>query len=55
MNSQPDPPPDPLSELASVAVQLHEVYLTYTRAGFTDNQALYLVGKMVTASMGGQQ
>lgn len=54
MSDKPDPA-DPLSELAGVAVQLHEVYLTYTRAGFTEQQALYLVGKMVTASMGSQQ
>ncbi|MEO3856220.1 hypothetical protein [Acrocarpospora sp. B8E8] len=46
----PDPQ-DPLSALAAAAAQLHELFTTYVAAGFTETQALYLVGQMVAASM----
>lgn len=35
-------PRDPFSTLAEAAVQIHEMYLSYLRAGFTEGQALYL-------------
>lgn len=41
-------PNDPITDLAAMAVQLHELYESYLAAGFTEHQALYLVGRMVT-------
>lgn len=44
-------PTDPVSQLAEAATQMHEMFVSYVNAGFTDQQALYLVGQMVQASM----
>lgn len=44
-------PPDPLTELAKGAAQVHELFSSYVDAGFSENQALYLVGKMLAASI----
>lgn len=38
---------EPLSELAASAAQIHECYMEFQRAGFTEEQALYLVGRIV--------
>jgi hypothetical protein len=43
-------PPDPLTVLAEAAAQLHEMFISYVRAGFTEQQALYLVGQVIHAS-----
>jgi hypothetical protein len=51
MNDQPNAI-DPLTILAQMAVQLHELYLSYVAAGFSEAQALYLVGKLIEASTG---
>lgn len=32
------------TQLREGAIQTHEVFLEYVRAGFTEQQALYLVG-----------
>ena len=40
-------PNDPLTLLRQAAVQMHEMFKTYVEAGFTDHQALYLVGQMI--------
>jgi hypothetical protein len=46
-------PDDPITQLAEGAAQLHELFLAYVGAGFSENQALYLVGQMVTAALRG--
>jgi hypothetical protein len=48
----PDPT-DPITELAAGAAQLHEVYLAYLEAGFTDTQAFELVKALLVHSLGG--
>jgi hypothetical protein len=40
-------PEDPLTELAASAVQLHECFQAFQTAGFSEAQAMYLVGQMV--------
>jgi hypothetical protein len=40
-------PVDPLTELAKAAAQLHELFRAYVDAGFSEQQALYLVGKIM--------
>lgn len=46
---------DPLSALMIAATGMHEFFRSYVEAGFTENQALYLVGQMLTASLRGPQ
>jgi hypothetical protein len=43
------PPPDPMTQLAAVAVQMHEAYSSYVLAGFTEGQALTLVAAILAA------
>ena len=44
-------PPDPLTVLTEAAAQLHEMYASFVRAGFMPDQALALVGNLLTAIM----
>lgn len=37
-------PDDPFTELGQFAHQLHEMFLAMVEAGFTESQALYLMG-----------
>ncbi len=46
-------PEDPITQLAEGAASAHELFLAYVNAGFTENQALYLVAQMVTTAMRG--
>ncbi|GAA1888291.1 hypothetical protein GCM10009837_07670 [Streptomyces durmitorensis] len=46
----PDPE-DPITELAAGAAQLHEVYLAYLDAGFTNDQAFDLTKAVLIASI----
>ncbi len=46
------PDENPLTQLGEVAAQLHELYTTYVAAGFTEHQALYLIGQQVAAASG---
>lgn len=46
-------PDDPISALAASAVGAHELFVSLVGAGFTDNQALYLVGQIVAAGARG--
>lgn len=46
-----DGTPDPITELAAAAALHHELFLSYAAAGFTEPQALYLVGKIITAGI----
>jgi hypothetical protein len=42
---------DPMSVLAEGAAQIHEMFLSYQEAGFTEQQALYLVGCAIKAML----
>lgn len=42
--------PDPLTALGAAAQQLHEVFLSYVEAGFTESQALYLIAQILRGS-----
>jgi hypothetical protein len=44
-----------MTELAQAAAQLHELFTAYVDAGFTEQQALYLIGKLITASQQSEQ
>ena len=46
-------PEDPITQLAAAAVSLHELYESFAGAGFNENQALYLVGQALAASVRG--
>jgi hypothetical protein len=48
---EPPTPPDPITILGEAAAQLHELYCSYIGAGFTEQQALYLVGQIITATI----
>ena len=45
-------PTDPITELAVGAAQLHEVYLAYLEAGFTEHQSFELVKTLLATSLG---
>ena len=45
-------PNDPVSALAEGAANLHEMFLALLHAGFTEDQALYLVGQQIQAGSG---
>jgi hypothetical protein len=47
-------PQDPVSALAAAAAQAHELYVTLIGGGFSESQALYLVGQILAASTRGQ-
>jgi len=38
-----DMPANPFGQLAEAALAMHEVFTSYREAGFTEQQALYLV------------
>lgn len=46
-----DFPPDPVSALAASAASMHELFVAYLGAGFMRNEALYLIGLILTAGM----
>jgi hypothetical protein len=41
---------DDLTPLAEGAAQLHELFVEYVRAGFTEAQAMQLIVAMITAN-----
>jgi hypothetical protein len=43
--------PQDLTPLQAAAHELHEVYVAYVEAGFHPDQAMQLVGVIVTASL----
>jgi hypothetical protein len=45
---------DPITLLAAAAAQLHELYVSYVAAGFTEAQAFDLVKTLLAAGIGGQ-
>lgn len=44
-------PADPITELAAMAVQLHEAYTAYIEAGFAEAQAFELTKAILVAGM----
>lgn len=46
--NQPDGPRDPFGAMAEAAAAIHEVFLSYVAAGFTESQALYLTACALT-------
>jgi hypothetical protein len=42
-------PKDPLTGLLQGATVMHEIFRTYMAAGFTESQALYLIGVLTAA------
>jgi hypothetical protein len=44
-------PTDPFTELAASAVQLHELYLSWVDAGFTEAQAMELTNTTLGTSI----
>jgi hypothetical protein len=52
---QQTPPPDPITALTEAAASLHEMFLAYVKAGFTEQQALYLAGQILTAHVRGRK
>jgi hypothetical protein len=45
--------PDPITELAALAAQHHELYEAWLGAGFTDRQAIELLKVVLAAKEGG--
>jgi hypothetical protein len=43
-------PSDPVSALLAAATTAHELFATFVTSGFTEQQALYLVGQILAAS-----
>ena len=41
-------PPDPVTTLAAAAHEVRELFESFTQAGFTEGQALFLVAEIVT-------
>lgn len=44
-------PTDPITDMATSSVIMHELYLSYLAAGFTECQALYLASVFLRASI----
>lgn len=42
-------PADPISDLRAGAAQLHELFMSFVESGFSEGQALYLVGVLIAA------
>ena len=50
-----DQPVDPITVMASAAAEMHEMFLSYIKAGFSRKEALYLVGQYMTAAIAAGQ
>jgi hypothetical protein len=46
-------PADPLQGMVEAAVSMHAIFESYVAAGFTQQQAVYLVGVMLATTLGG--
>ncbi len=46
-------PTDPITQLGEAAAQSHELFTSYLNAGFSESQALYLVGQIITSAIRG--
>ena len=45
-------PPEPMTQLAEGAAQLHELLTAYVTAGFTRSEAMEIVIAIITAQIG---
>lgn len=55
MDNDPQPPAepaDPFTAMATMAASLHEMFVAWTNAGFTETQALYLTAQALTGGKG---
>lgn len=52
VNSHENPFADLEGDFVDLAVTGHEIYASYIRAGFSEKQAIYLVGCMATGNPG---
>ena len=48
-------PEDPMTLMAQGATELHEMFTSYIKAGFTRKEALYLVGQYMAAVIAAAQ
>lgn len=46
-------PEDPITQLAAAAAQVHELYVSYIQAGFSEGQAFELIKAILAAGVGG--
>jgi len=49
-----DIPKDPFTQLQESAASLHEYFMSLIAAGFTREEAKYLIGQMLAAHIGKQ-
>jgi hypothetical protein len=49
--TEPEGPADPVSSLAEGAAMAHELFLSYKKAGFSAEQALYIISRIITANI----
>lgn len=47
-------PSDPMTQLGTNAAQIHELYLAFVGAGFTDGQSITLVSAILSAGIHNQ-
>lgn len=47
-------PADPFGQLVEAGTAIHEMFRSYVVAGFTEPQALYLVGSLLAAQVRNQ-
>jgi len=45
----------PALTLAETAIALHELFTSFVDAGFTEEQALYLVAEVMVSPIGGEE
>lgn len=48
--SQPGGSQDPITILMASMIQVHELFNAMQKAGFTEKQALYLIGQVMAAA-----
>ncbi len=46
-------PGDPIRPLLDAAITMHEMYISFVKAGFTEQQALYLVSQSLRPQANG--
>ncbi len=48
-------PIEPSADLRQMASATHQIYIALTNEGFTEQQALIIVGQIISASSGGSK
>jgi hypothetical protein len=49
-----DLPEEPITSLAESAVQMHELFLAYVDAGFSEDQAMMFIRTLLSAAITGR-